>query len=490
MIENLRLNVKKLLVVGGGTAGLISALILKKRLNIQVDLIYSKTIGIIGVGEGSTEHWREFMQFIGIDPYALIKECDATYKCGTMLKNWGNRDYLHSVIAPFDSKFSQYSFVYAKQIAENSTYINPKSNWESMINSWHISRPETLPVNQYHFNTHKLNEFLIKIARSMGIGIIEDNVNDIVLDEDGYIKNLIGINNTYEYDFYIDSTGFKRILMNKLGAKWQSYSKYLKMKAAITFQTAEEDNYNYWSLAQAMDYGWMFKVPVQGRTGNGYIFDSDYINADQAKLEVETLLGHAITIGKQFNFDPGALETPWVKNCCAIGLSASFVEPLEASSIGTSIAQSFLLMQKLTNYDDISIKDYNKSVNSITENIRDFIVLHYITNKTNTEFWKDIKSLELPNSLKSKLERWRHRLPVSEDFNNMSDYLLFTPANFIVVMEGLDLFDRNSIRAEYNILNTAIKETANNIINQMLTDEKRIKFITHKEMISIIRNYV
>jgi len=234
----------------------------------------------------------------------------------------------------------------------------------------------------------------------------------------------------------------------------------------------------------------MFKVPVPGRTGNGYIFDSDYITADQAKLEVEKLLGHEIEIGKQFNFDPGALEKVWIKNCCAIGLSASFVEPLEASSIGTSIAQSFLLMQKLINYDDTTIDDYNISVNGIMENIRDFIVLHYITNKSNTEFWKDIRSLELPDSLKSKLKRWRYRLPVSEDFNNMSDYILFTPVNFIVVMEGLDLFDRNSIRAEYNALHPEMKETANSIIKQQLEFEKNIKFIMHKEMISIIRTYL
>jgi tryptophan halogenase len=483
-------NVKKLLVVGGGTAGLISALILKKRLNIKIDLVYSKNIGIVGVGEGSTEHWREFMQFIGIDPYTLIKECDATYKAGIMFKNWGERDYFHSVVSPFDSKFSQYSFVYAKQIAENSTYINPRFIWESKINSWYISRPETPPANQYHFNTHKLNEFLIKIAKSMGIGIIEDDIIDVILDEDGAIKTLTGNNNAYEYDFYIDSTGFKRILMNKLGAKWQSYSKYLKMKSAITFQTPEEENINLWTLSQAMDYGWMFKIPVWERNGNGYIFDSDYITAEQAKLEVEQLLGHKIEIGKQFNFDPGALETPWIKNCCAIGLSASFVEPLEASSIGTSIQQSFLLMQKLINYTDTSIDDYNNSVNVIMENIRDFIVLHYVTNKTNTEFWKNIRTLELPNSLKFKLDKWRHRLPVSEDFNDMSDYILFTPSNFIVVMEGLDLFNRNSIRAEYDALYPEMKETANSIIKQQLEFEKSIKFITHKEMISIIRNYL
>ena len=480
----------KLVIVGGGTAGLVTALILKKKLNIQIDLIHSKNIGIVGVGEGSTEHWQEFMQFIGINPYTLIKECDATYKCGIMFKNWGKRDYLHSVNNPFDSKISQYSYIYAKQIAENSTYLSHKSNWDSKINSWHLSRPEVPPVNQYHFNTHKLNAFLTKIAISMGIGIIEDDITDVVLDQDGGIKNLVGTAKTYNYDFYVDSTGFKRILMNKLGAKWQSYGNYLKMKSVITFQTPEEENFNYWTLSQAMDYGWMFKIPVWERHGNGYIFDSDYINAEQAKQEVEKLLGHEIEIGKQFNFDPGALEKSWIKNCCAIGLSSSFVEPLEATSIGSSIQQSFLLMHRLINYNEYSIEDYNKSVNDIMENIRDFVALHYVTTKTNTDFWKDVSKIKLPDSLQSKLDRWRHRLPIAEDFNNVSNYVLFGPSNFIMVMDGLGLFDRKSIAAEYNSLYPTLKENANSVINQQLNFEATIKFITHKEMISTIRKYL
>ena len=480
----------KVLVVGGGTAGLVAALILKKRLNIQVDLVYSKNVGIVGVGEGSTEHWREFMEFIGINHYMLIKECDATYKSGIMFKNWGERDYLHSVNVPFDTKYSQYAFVYAKQIAENSRYNTHGNNWDSKINSWHLGRSESPPVNQYHFNTHKLNEFLTRIAIDMGIGIIEDDINNVILDQDGSIKNLVGTHEEYNYDFYIDSTGFKRMLINKLGAKWQSYGNYLKMKSAITFQTPEEENFNYWTLAQAMDYGWMFKIPVWGRNGNGYIFDSDYINADQAKQEVEKLLGHKIEIGKQFNFDPGALEKSWIKNCCAIGLSSSFVEPLEASSIGSSIQQSFLLMHKLINYNEYSIQDYNKSVTDIMENIRDFIALHYVTNKTNTDFWKDVSKIKLPDSLKSKLDRWRHRLPISEDFNSVSNYVLFTAPNFIMVMEGLDLFDRKAIAEEYNALYPAIKENANSVINQQRNFESIIKFMTHKEMITTIRNYL
>ena len=121
--------------------------------------------------------------------------------------------------------------------------------------------------------------------------------------------------------------------MSKLGAKWNSYNKYLKMNEAIAFQTEDTDNYNTYTLARAMDYGWMWRIPVYGRWGNGYIFNNEYINAGQAKKEVEKLLGREINVARNIKFDPGSLDRVWIKNCLAVGLSANFVEPLEATSI-------------------------------------------------------------------------------------------------------------------------------------------------------------
>jgi hypothetical protein len=480
--------INKLLVVGGGTAGLISALILKKHLDIDIDLVHSKNIGIIGVGEGSTEHFRDFADFIGIDQYSIIKECDATYKSGIMFQGWGKKDYLHSVVGEFSNRNSQYYSLYAKLISENNPYMNFDFLWRNRADKKYYNREEEWPFNQFHFNTHKLNEFLTKIAKSVGINIIEDDIENINLDDQGYIKSLQGQKSVYNYDFYLDATGFKRLLMNKLGAKWNSYSKYLKMKSAITFQTPDEDEYNIWTLAKAMDFGWLFRIPVWGRYGNGYIFDSDYISADQAKQEVEILAGREIDVGKQFNFDPGCLDQVWIKNCCAVGLSGSFVEPLEASSIGTTIQQTFLLMHKLTNYDEKTISNYNDTFHNIMENIRDFIVLHYITDKDNTEFWKNNKTAEIPDSLKTRLDRWKHHLPIYEDFNKDSDYKLFGPANFILVMEGLNLFDRESIKIEYNQLNKYHRDAADTALLNLSNHDKNLETITHKQLLWLIRN--
>lgn len=483
-------NVKSILVAGGGTAGLISAIILKKKLDINIDVVHSKNIGIIGVGEGSTEHWKEFMQFVGIDQHTLIKETNATFKVGILFEKWGSKDYLHSVASPLDSTTGQYHHVYAKMIADNIGPLSPQSFWKSQIDKNLLNHINGFPSNQFHFDTHKLNDFLIRIAKSLGITVFEDDIVDVSLDIDGNIDNVIGEKREYKYDFYIDSTGFKRMLISKVGGKWKSYSKYLKMKSAITFQTPDTDNYNFWTLARAMDYGWMFRIPVWGRYGNGYIFDSDYIDAEQATREVEQLLQQSVEVRKTFNFDPGALEQCWIKNCCAIGVSANFVEPLEASSIGTTIQQAFLLMHRISRYDDNVIKNYNKSVNDIMENIRDFICLHYITDNQSTDFWKDLKSIQIPDTLQSKLELWKHRLPIREDYNNLSDYVLFRESNFIMVMDGLNLFDRESIRAEYESLQDSIKQQATQIISIYQQCDSNLNTIPHKAFIKLIREYL
>lgn len=481
-------NVKSLTVVGGGTAGLISALILKSRSNLEVNLIYSSNIGIIGVGEGSTEHFKEFMNFVGIKDSEIILECDATFKIGVMFDNWiKDKKYLHSVYSPYSSSSGQYLHVYGKQISENLN-IYPESLEKNLVPIKAIDVDFAPPTNQYHFNTFKLNDFLKKKAIEIGINIFDDDIVQVELNEKGFIDSIVGEKSKYKSDFYIDATGFKRVLMNKLNVKWKSFNKYLKLNSAITFPTADEDNYNYWTLAKAMDAGWRFKIPTWGRHGNGYIYDNNFITADQAKLEVEKELGHEIEIGKTFEFDPGALETVWNKNCVAMGLSGCFFEPLEATSIGLTIQQSFLLMHKIQNYDEKVIKDYNKSFEKITENIRDFIVLHYLTKRNDTEFWKNILTVEIPESLKYNLEKWKTKLPIAEDFRDQSTYSMFSSPNFAVVMAGLNLFDNDAILQEYNFSSNNLKGYTENIANSVWLEDQVRKSMDHKKIIQIIRD--
>lgn len=482
---------EKISIVGGGTAGFVAALILKTRFpNKTINLIRSKRIGIIGVGEGSTEHWYEFMQYIGVNYRTVIQECDATFKCGIMFKNWGKNDYMHSIGPEGDVKNGQYCTVYGKHISEGShnKNFNPSFSWENRVYAERMNETSESPWNQYHFNTFKLNALLEKVAILKGIEVIDDEISDIVLNESGEIDYLVGEIENYKSNFYIDCTGFARVLISKLGATWKSFSEYLKVNAAITFQTPETDEYNMWTLAQGMDAGWMFRLPVWGRYGNGYIYDSNFITKEIAHAEVEKYFGHPVEIGREFKFDPGAVDRVWIKNCCAVGLSSIFVEPLEATSIGTTIQQVFILMHRLPNYDENTIKNYNKDINDILMNIRDFVILHYLGGRDDTPFWRSLLDMKIPDSLAANLERWKKNLPIAEDFSGISAYKMFGDAHHIQILAGLELFDREKIKNEYDSMNPKIKEIAENFIRERKTFEKTQPTVGHKEFISYIRN--
>lgn len=482
---------KSIAVVGGGTAGFVSALILKKRFpSLNISIICSSKIGIIGVGEGSTEHWKDFLNFIEVDYKEIIKECGSTCKSGIMFQDWAEKPYLHSIQAEYSHRFGQYPFFYGRQISKgvDSTELSSPLTWNNQVNRWFLDNLDQCPTNQFHFNTHLLNSWLAKKAKEFDISIYDDEINDFDIDQTGDITTLYGAKNKYNFDFYIDSTGFKRLLISRLGAKWVSFQRYLKMKSAIVFPTEDESNYNIWTLSKAMDYGWLFRIPTWGRYGNGYIYDSDYIDADRAKKEVDRYFGKDIEVAKSINFDPGCLDRVWINNCLAIGLSSSFVEPLEASSIGTSIQQSFLLMYRIINYDQNIIDTYNKECYNILENIRDFIILHYMVKKNNSEFWRDVQQLEIPDKLKSRLEIWKHRMPSAEDFADDSRYSLFSADHYIMVMHGLGLFDVSSIKTEFEMSPINLKIRADDISRDNDLFRDTISRITHKEYIRELRN--
>jgi tryptophan halogenase len=484
----------KISVVGSGTAGLVSALILKTRFpDYQVDIVCSKRIGIIGVGEGSTEHWTNFANFVGIPTGEMITKCDATMKIGIMFKDWGVPDYMHSIQDGYNLIWqSTYPHIYGKLVSDNvpSKEMSGEIFWDNNIQNWFLENNRT-PVAQYHFDTFKLNDYLTNIALERGITIYHDEITDVILNDDGEIDKIISEDAEYKYDFYIDCTGFKKFLISKLGAKWISHKDYLKTNSAIVFQTPDTENYNMWSLAKAMDSGWLFRTPVFGRWGNGYIYDDEFLTPEQAKAEVEQVLGHEIKIGQHIKFDPGALDTAWIKNCCAIGLSSSFVEPLEASSIGASIQQCFLLISRIVNYNQDSIDKYNGSVRSIVENIRDFIALHFVCPRRDTPFWCKVADAKLPPSLEQNLNVWRNNLPISEDFENVSKYALFKELHFLLVLHGLNLFDAEKIKKEYETLPEETKEYAVQVIEDLRKSNSATQdgIMTHKAMLEKIRNH-
>lgn len=470
----------KIIIVGGGTAGYVAALILKQKFKerINVKVIRSKDIGIIGVGEGSTEHWCSFLSFVKIDKSLMIKECGATYKFGIMFDGWKHKKYLHSVFPEFNITIGQEHTGYLNLIL-NDKKLNPDFVHENKL-------PIKFEPFQYHFDTHKLNIFLEKTCVERGIKIIDDTINYVNVNKKG-ITFVKSAKQKYEGDFFIDCTGFKRLLISKLGAKWKSYKKYFKVNSAITFQTPDEKNYNCWTLAKAMKFGWRFKIPVQGRHGNGYIFSDKYTTPEKAKTEVEKELGYKINIGKHIKFNPGCLDKVWIKNCVAVGLSANFVEPLEATSIGTSIQQSFLLMHDLSNPVNSVRDQYNYQIKTIMENIRDFIYLHYFGWHKHNWFWKNYDYFNAPLSLKKNLNLWSKRLPINDDLKG-SNYKLFWAHNFIQVLHGINFFKESKyLKKQYDFLPKEIKKELEDYLDDGLKKRySNLIFKTHKEIIKDI----
>lgn len=466
---------KTLIILGSGTAGLISALILRQRFDkLKIKIISSKDIGIIGVGEGTTEHWSEFTSFCGINVVDLIKQSDATFKFGVMFKDWSKKDYLQYV-SPQSQQLllAQYNFMWGKIISEN---IDPLDIHPNNIIKSEINKGEH--PHQFHFNTMKLNEYLTHVCKARNIEF-EDDIIENVSIKDGKIINLKG-NKNHVADFYIDCSGFKRLLINKLEAKWISFREYLPMNEAIAFPTEDTEKYNAWTLAKAMDAGWLWRIPTWKRWGNGYVYNNNYMNAEKAQKEVEKYLNKKIKIFKHIKFDAGKLDRPWISNCCAIGLSANFAEPLEASNIGTTINQAFLLMHYLSNYTKEDINQYNLKCNDIFDNVRDFVLIHYLVKKDSSKFWKELK-IKIPESLKDKLKMWKNRLPLGEDFDK--NYLLFNQQNFILVLHGIGFFNKEKIKNEYTLSNDMLKDLSKNIWAEKLKKDE-FKGLPHKEYLN------
>ena len=442
--------VDDIIVVGGGNAGYISALILKQSFPYKsIKIIESKSIGTIGVGESSSEQFAQFCSFCNISSLDLILRAKATFKNGIYFKDWSNADYLHHVNTTncAASIRGHYPYMQSVVVYNKPNYeMNPCGTWINQVPLYFFNDLNNSPTNQFHFDTHALNEYLRELCIHRGIKVIEDKiVSSDLYEETGNLRCVTG-RQKYYADFFIDCSGFSRLLLGKtLDVKWKSYSDYLPLNSAITFSTDEMEEYNMYTKATARDYGWSWEIPTQDSTGNGYVFSDKFINEDKAQQEMENVYGKKLDIGRTFKFDPGRLETSWQKNCFAVGLSQSFVEPLEATAIGSVINQMLAFVHHLPSND---MDGCNKVVNNIFDNIFDYVQAHYLVKREDTPFWKEVKyNLKLTSSLKSLLSKWEKRFPLNGDV--LCRWGLFTEANYIPILYGLKWFNREVIEQEY-----------------------------------------
>jgi tryptophan 7-halogenase len=492
----MRHGLNKFVVVGGGTAGWLTALMVRKEFpQADVTLIESSEIGILGAGEGTTPHFAKIMQYLEISPSLLVRDASATLKNGVKFTNWtGDGTYYYHNFISVDPRVSnEQTDMYTPNASSFNIFYsldvlhdvpNTELNYPSFLNEHKRSvfaineygMPQNLAFYGLHFDARKIADLLKKIGTEYrNIKLIEGKVGSIQSAENGDISSVTLEDGTIaECDFIFDCTGFARLIIGKhFGAEWRSYADKLPVNAAVPFfMEKEEGDIPVYTESIAMKYGWMWKIPVQGRYGCGYVFDSNLISADDAKKELEETLLCEINSPKTFSFSAGYYKTPWIKNCVAIGLSGGFIEPLEATSLWTSIqfiSEALTDYLKLSTRDEKAIGRYNELFCEFNEEVSDFLYFHYMAGRTDTEFWKKFQDINnAPDSIKKMLEHWETNVPEYSQFYRSHS---FGYKNWFDVAYGINKLNRPLMKhhavvneldlkyqSEYDFKRTMIRE--------------------------------
>jgi len=429
----------KIIIVGGGTAGWLAALFISKiKPEHSITVIESSNIGIIGAGEGSTGLLTDVITNriwdFGCDHDKFLKETGATLKYGIKHIDWTSKKNFY--YGPLDGTISSTSipdgaFAYQHSIDKLSP-LHTSSEMGLLLETGksNVDFASKKFVNYHHalhFDAHLVGKYFKKLVLSDNkTKHIDSEVVDIKLKDNGFIDSVYLSNqDTIFGDFFIDASGFSRILMKKINADWVSYKKHLPVNSAIPFilDYNNEDPAPY-TTAWAQSAGWMWQIPTLSRKGCGYVFCDEFITADEAHKEIEKKLNCQVTPLRVLKFDTGRLENTWVNNCLAIGLSAAFAEPLEATSIHSTIVQiSKFTFECLKPSIELTInrgtiKNYNNKINKMYDDFKDFLVLHYMGGRTDSEFWKYITNGNTKTEFVDIiLEMSKSKLPTANDFN-------------------------------------------------------------------------
>jgi len=447
-------NLKNIVILGGGTAGWITALYIERVMpDANITLIESDEIGILGAGEGSTPHLINFLDFVGIPASKLVKEADATIKNGIKFTNWRNNNSfyyhgfylfnnldfdgcnLHEKALSINSAFTSSitldgdvnEFSLTSKISEQNKVPFVYKMQASQEPADNILKYDGLGTFSLHFNAVMLADSLRNVAMSRGVTRVEGIVDSIKENKNGDISEVAVGDKKIPVDFIFDCSGFSKVIIGKhYKSKWKSHSDKLPVDSALPFfiPIDSKDPIPAYTESIAMKYGWMWKIPTKERFGCGYVYDSSLISEEEARKEIEDYLGYEPIYPRKekgsFKFSAGYYETPWVNNCIAVGLSSGFIEPLEATSIWVTIQSLQRVLsnvEAMSSLDPRNARDFNERFRFMSDSVVDFVYLHYMSDRNDTEFWKKFTIENSPNYVKNMLESWEYRLPQFDDFN-------------------------------------------------------------------------
>lgn len=461
---------KHIIILGGGTAGWMTASLLANRWHekgIKISVVESPDIGIIGVGEGSTPSLKIFFDSIGVPESEWMSQCNATYKNGIRFVNWsttpGFESYFHpftSTVDPQTQSIFEYNTVLRRKginvhAHPDRFFLNTKLAEKSLSPKANYNFP--LPVSYgYHFDATLIGKFLRERAIKIGVNHIEAEVCDVVTNQSGQICSLkTTTDQTLSGDFFVDCSGFKSLLIEKtLNVRHISFKENLFNDAAVTFPTPITKSIPSETVSTAMKCGWAWKIPLTNRFGNGYVYSSDFCTSDDAETELRQSL-NAMELdseARHLKMRVGRFEKHWVKNCLAVGLSQGFIEPLEATALHfiQATVGEFMTAVEKGNFSSKHRDTFNHRINRNFEGVRDYIVTHYKTNsRKDTPYWEACRNNKnISNSLMQLFTTWVNGENLTKDLRQQDIDKYYVPISWHVIFAGMGVFpDQSKLKA-------------------------------------------
>jgi tryptophan halogenase len=418
-VKNIK--IKKVVIAGGGTAGWMAAAALAKLLGktLDITLIESDEIPTVGVGEATIPTLLTLHELLGINEREFMAEVNGTFKLGISFENWRGlkEDYIHSF--GFTGKDCwaagfQHFWLKGKELGFSKDFGDYCSELVAAQQNKFAVTPNHGLNYAYHIDAGLYAKFLRKLAEKFGAKRVEGKIVDVSQNnETGYIEKLtLASGKIVEGDLFIDCSGFRGLLIEQtLHTGYDDWSHWLPMNSAIAMQTETLSDPIPYTRSIARDAGWQWRIPLQSRMGNGLVFCDRYMSDDEAtQCLLDNVEGERLNEPRVLKFKTGMRRKHWNKNCIAMGLSSGFIEPLESTSIHL-IQRSIIRLMQMFPYDGIrepDINEFNSQMEFEILNIRDFIVLHYhVTNRTDTPFWRFCRSMEVPESLRHRIELFK-----------------------------------------------------------------------------------
>jgi tryptophan halogenase len=463
--------VRNVVILGGGTAGWMTAAALSKALQnsgISISLVESDAIGTIGVGEATipTIHW--FNQLVGLDEADFMAATKATYKLGIEFHGWqgDGHAYFHpfgTYGAPGDAAMFPHRLIRAwlggldaspepysltTQLARQRRFARPTGDPRSLLSTLGYA---------FHFDAGLYAAYLRRQSETRGVRRFEGKVAQVEQDgETGFIRSLTtDKGDRLAGDLFIDCSGLRGLLIEeKLNAGYENWSDWLPCDGAWAAPTPAEQSPPPFTRAYAQEAGWRWRIPLQHRVGNGYVFSSRFQEPDAARETLLAAIGEPSAEPRLIRFTPGRRKRAWIGNVIAIGLSSGFLEPLESTSIHliqTGIGKLLSLFPR-AGCDPLLAEQYNRIARREAEDVRDFLVLHYHFTQGRTEpLWRHCQAMPLPDTLAYKIDQFR-----SSGRIMLSPEDLFRDASWFAVMTGQGIS-----ATDYNPLLDAGSDAAN-----------------------------